>query len=315
MNGPEPPRPDNDERDGMSFRQISGFLEIVRTKSITKAADEINLSPSGLSRILGNLELQVGEPLFQRGLGGLSLSQAGEVLLPHAVRLAELYAEALDNVGPSRQSGKLRICGTPSLLHEMISVLLQRSCAELLDGSLSIGNMSSVAVLRELTSGHADVGVCMCAELKHPDLEIIPLIKAKTGLMASKELQAATNIRTLPEARSLRFARLELDMVLPATLLAHEFDIPEYFSARIVTNSMESMYRVLEQCHYVTFASSIAAGAPGAKQLRFSPFDELPELYLCVAHPPNPSMRVRHLVDLVCQLIGEIPWSPHARPI
>jgi DNA-binding transcriptional LysR family regulator len=46
-------------------RQIRYFIRIAKLKSLSKAADSLDLTQSGLSRRLAALEIQLGKPLFR----------------------------------------------------------------------------------------------------------------------------------------------------------------------------------------------------------------------------------------------------------
>jgi molybdate transport repressor ModE-like protein len=65
---------------------IDTFLAIHRTGSISAASEALHLSQPAVTRRLQTLERRLGAPLFDRTRGGLRLSAAGEVLLPHAER-------------------------------------------------------------------------------------------------------------------------------------------------------------------------------------------------------------------------------------
>lgn len=57
-----------------------GFDAAARHRSFTRAAEELHLTQSALSREIKKLEEEIGTPLFERGRRGLELTQAGETL-------------------------------------------------------------------------------------------------------------------------------------------------------------------------------------------------------------------------------------------
>ena len=57
-----------------------GFDAAARHKSFTRAAEELHLTQSALSREIKKLEDEIGTPLFERGRRGLELTTAGETL-------------------------------------------------------------------------------------------------------------------------------------------------------------------------------------------------------------------------------------------
>lgn len=92
-------------------QELEVFHAVVRHSSYAKAADELDLSPSGVSRIVSRLEARLGARLVQRTTRKFSLTEAGKTF--HArtaqvlVDLAEAEAEVQDVTLTPR--GKLRI--------------------------------------------------------------------------------------------------------------------------------------------------------------------------------------------------------------
>jgi len=92
-------------------QELLVFHAVVRHASYAKAADELELSPSGVSRIVSRLEARLGARLVHRTTRKLSLTEAGKTF--HArtaqvlVDLAEAEAEVQDVTLTPR--GKLRV--------------------------------------------------------------------------------------------------------------------------------------------------------------------------------------------------------------
>lgn len=59
------------------LRHLRHFLEIARTKSMTRAAEALNTVQPALSRSLSELEADLGKPLFHRTPQGMMLTPAG----------------------------------------------------------------------------------------------------------------------------------------------------------------------------------------------------------------------------------------------
>ena len=62
-------------------RQLRYFLRIAELKSLSRAAEDLDQTQSGLSRQLAALEAHVGKPLFVRTGRGVELTEAGARLL------------------------------------------------------------------------------------------------------------------------------------------------------------------------------------------------------------------------------------------
>ncbi len=76
---------------GLVATRIHYFQLVARLGSIRQAALALNVAPSSVSRILRQLEDELGTPLFERVRQRLKLTSAGELLLYHArISLSEL---------------------------------------------------------------------------------------------------------------------------------------------------------------------------------------------------------------------------------
>ena len=66
----------------MTLNQLRAFLESQRLGSFTAAADELAIAQASVSELVRRLEDELGTQLFVRGSRRLSLTGAGQELLP-----------------------------------------------------------------------------------------------------------------------------------------------------------------------------------------------------------------------------------------
>lgn len=105
---------------------LNEFLVLEKHVSFSKAAKELSINQSALSRHIQQLEEELGVPLFQRSTQKIRLTPYGKALLPHAQAVLEhcrafaLQAEELKRQAPGHLS--LGICGFPN--HYGITTLL-----------------------------------------------------------------------------------------------------------------------------------------------------------------------------------------------
>lgn len=74
------------------------FLEVARTGSITRAAEQLHVVVSAVSRQISKLEESIGCPLFERHARGMVLSDAGERLAAHMRMVAHDTERIVDEV-------------------------------------------------------------------------------------------------------------------------------------------------------------------------------------------------------------------------
>lgn len=85
----------------MELRQIEHFRAVVDHGGFTAAARSVRIVQSALSTSIGNLERELGAPLFERTTRRVTLSEAGRAFLPHARRVlaeAEAASDAVSAV-------------------------------------------------------------------------------------------------------------------------------------------------------------------------------------------------------------------------
>lgn len=100
----------------MDLNAVRLLVRVAETRSFTRAAGDLGLTQSGLSRAISRLETQLGVRLLQRNTRSVSLTPDGQVLYERSAPLLAELAEAekllLDR--RSNPSGLLKI-STPSL--------------------------------------------------------------------------------------------------------------------------------------------------------------------------------------------------------
>lgn len=102
------------------LRALEAFVRTVRLGSARAAADELGLSPSALSRRIGNLETFVGKKLFTRARQAMQLTDEGqafyEAVNPHLESLARAVESQSENISVLRlRLGVLPMFGTKRL--------------------------------------------------------------------------------------------------------------------------------------------------------------------------------------------------------
>ncbi|MBQ3647771.1 MAG: LysR family transcriptional regulator [Spirochaetia bacterium] len=79
----------------MELRVLRYFLESVRQKNISRAAQILNVTQPTMSRQLKDLEYEVGEKLFERSNYTIVLTPAGELFRKHAEDIVGMVDKAL----------------------------------------------------------------------------------------------------------------------------------------------------------------------------------------------------------------------------
>lgn len=95
----------------VTLRQLRVLVAVARHLSVSRAAEELGLTPPAVSMQLKELEQQVGAPLFDRTGRAVTLTTTGEYLLSYARRILSTLKDAEDAMARLRslQGGTLTI--------------------------------------------------------------------------------------------------------------------------------------------------------------------------------------------------------------
>ncbi len=73
----------------MDSNLLKVFVEVVKEKSITKAAINLNFAQSNITSRIKQLEKSIGTVLFHRVPKGVVLTKEGEKLYPYAIEIVK----------------------------------------------------------------------------------------------------------------------------------------------------------------------------------------------------------------------------------
>jgi DNA-binding transcriptional LysR family regulator len=95
----------------MELRQLTYFVAVAEEGQFTRAATRVSIAQPAVSAQIGRLERELGEPLFRRDRRGVTLTGAGEALLPHARAALAAAERGRDTLASLRGvlHGRLRI--------------------------------------------------------------------------------------------------------------------------------------------------------------------------------------------------------------
>ena len=135
-------------------RRVLTFREVARLGSFSRAAEELSLTQPAVSQQILALERQLGIRLIDRGPGGLDLTAAGVLLLPHADAVSSRLRLATEQLGAlvDEQRRHLAIGAFPSAIATIVPEALVRMRAAEPDLEVSVAE----GTLEELVSAVRD---------------------------------------------------------------------------------------------------------------------------------------------------------------
>lgn len=110
----------------MNIKSLQLFIHLCDSKSFSKTANAMHLSPSALSRQIQKLEEEVGHSLFIRDNRSVDLTNAGRKLLPVAVSICNSWYSFQHEISEQSQDlkGELRLFCSVTASHSHLPDLL-----------------------------------------------------------------------------------------------------------------------------------------------------------------------------------------------
>ncbi len=222
----------------MHFQQLAYFVAVAETRHFTRAAETVHVSQPSLSQQIKALEGELGAELFSRARGNITLTDAGEALLPLARRIladADTARHEVQELVRLRR-GRIRLGATPSVCTGLLPDVL-RAFHDLHPGvRLLIEEGGSHDLVRQLARGALDLA-----------LLVLPLPAASPVLTTVELLQEdlvvlSSTARPAPGAeRTVRIADLQDE---PMVMFRHGYDLRELTVAACRAEGFEPQFTV-----------------------------------------------------------------------
>ncbi|MGN0371207.1 MAG: LysR family transcriptional regulator [Enterocloster sp.] len=177
----------------MTNSQIEGFLEIVRTGSISAASQQLFITQSGLSKKMRQLEEEMGCRLFERGKGfrEIVLTKEGECFVPIARQWRRLLKDT-DQVALMRKTSHLRVSAIPSINDYFMGQVYQEYMGDSEQIKLGIFSCHSAEAYMEMEKGSLDLAFITVTQYSRK-LYSIPVFREPMYFLCSSgaEIQAS----------------------------------------------------------------------------------------------------------------------------
>lgn len=156
----------------MDFRSLSYFMTVAQELNFTRAAEKLNMSQPPLSNSIKNLEEDLGVQLFIRSKRGLTLTEAGILLMRRSTQVLDLVSKTRTELNSMSQglSGSLFLSMVEGRAPFLAAQLISGFREEFPLVRYELWNGSSDDVLEQLRHGFADLAV-ICAPYDTEHLE------------------------------------------------------------------------------------------------------------------------------------------------
>lgn len=176
----------------MNLEQLRGFVEVADLGHFTQAAAKLHLAQPSLSRQISSLEIELGAELFHRARGNISLTDAGETLLPRARRMLAdadtIRAEMGELAGLQR--GRVRLGATPTLCISLVAEAIAAFHAAHPGIELLLTEAGSNVLIEQLAAGAVDMALITLSDalpVSGSTLVRTPLLTEELVVVSSAE--------------------------------------------------------------------------------------------------------------------------------
>ncbi|MCK2089383.1 LysR family transcriptional regulator [Thauera aromatica] len=184
----------------MDLKQLAYFVRVAELGSFTRASIALDIAQPALSRQVRLLEVELHQNLLVRNGRGVTLTEAGTVLLEHSrgvLHQIERLREELSRVRGAL-SGRVAL-GMPPSLSKRVAVPVTRAFRQRMpQAALSIIEGLSVTMQESLVSGRLDIALVYNAT-PSPDVDLIPLLDEALYLIQRSDDPAAGEPITLKD--------------------------------------------------------------------------------------------------------------------
>lgn len=145
----------------MEVHQLRYFVAVAQEGGFSLAAERVRVAQPSLSQQIQKLEAEVGQPLFDRLSRGVSLTEAGQKLLPFARRILTDLGDAQRCVDECQQSvaGTVTLGIIPTIAPYIVRPLLRACAAEHPGVTLHLLEDVTGRLVRSLEHGELDLAV------------------------------------------------------------------------------------------------------------------------------------------------------------
>ncbi|KNF09481.1 HTH-type transcriptional regulator CysL [Gottschalkia purinilytica] len=197
----------------MDFRQLETFIQVVKLKSFSRAAQKLYLTQPTVTSHIQNLENELGTLLLNRSGKTVTPTGAGNLLYKYALNIVNMRNMAQFDLGvyKGKIQGHLEISTSSIPRHYVLPFLLKEFTSKYPDVTFAITDGDSKKVAENIIEGDTDFGI-IGAKFQSPHLEYIELIEDTLYVVAPNNSKYPWN----------EYEELDIDFILNEKLILRE---------------------------------------------------------------------------------------------
>ncbi len=238
----------------VDFDGVQAFVAVAEMGGFSRAARELNLTQTALTRRIQKLEAYLGLTLLNRTTRRVELSAVGQDFLPQARAIVQDMTSAVERLKDMSRHGRgqLVLACIPSMTSHVLPALIRSYAQQHPDNRIRLLDGSSSEVCQAVLGGKADLGIAVQGE-KHPEL-------VEQLLFADPLVFLCRSPHPLDQAASVRWADMrDTELVGVSGFMATRIFMDYQLAKHGIR--VQSTYEVQ---HHATAINLVAAGVGGA---------------------------------------------------
>lgn len=163
--------------------------QVARSKSIRRAAREMNVAASAVNRQILNLEQELGVALFERLSSGVRPTPAGEILLSHVRKTLSDWRSTTGGIAAltGEISGEVRILSIPPLIASVLASVVNELTEEheKINFSVLESDGSNTKSAEQMQIGYPDIAL-LPFDRRHHNYMMVDTLIMKLGAVVSR---------------------------------------------------------------------------------------------------------------------------------
>jgi LysR family transcriptional activator of glutamate synthase operon len=263
----------------MTLNQIIYFLAIAKQKNFSRAAANMFISQSSLSKQIKAIENELGVILFFRNKHQIELTEAGKTFLPFALKFLKDYSDMIYNLSffsnkPQSiftfQVGTIPILCYSSLVNQLIRLQLDNQNIH-----INFIEREQSELLKMLDHNLIDFAIARIDYLSSDYYDFVPLLNEELGILCSVKHHLASK-KTL----NLCDLKTESFVLLNSTSSLYKLYIDVFrkagFKPKItyVSSRHEVLLALVNNSNHITLLPKNLLSMENSRTIKYIPINE-----------------------------------------
>lgn len=296
-----------------NIRQIEAFNSVMKTGSVTRAAEAMFVSQPAVTKLLQSFEAACGFKLFSRATGRLVPTPEARQLFAETEKLETglLRVQNAARAISRRERGQVSVVGFPGISMQFIPREVAAILAERPDVSVTLLTRTSPSIEGAMIAEAADLGLSLLPT-DSPALQCRPFAELSMicGLPAGHPLASRAEV-SLEDLKGEKLVALGREDLSYAAIAAGFHRLGISMSPTAEVQMLEAACAMVSAGYGVTIVLSLAAAGPPDPNIVFRPLAQriTMQVWLVTSRFGELSQLALELIDVIRRALDALESS------